>query len=596
MHSLSLPPLRSFREMPFQNKVEKIKRYIGCPIKHADDIESNDRFDDSASAGSRTVLSRLGRKSLDATRLPRSQCRSRRRGSVASVLDLIRGISPGPSRVLHPDPEDVARSPPPQLVAAFANSLTRVKISNFLIWFFYFDVVELPDSPTRWFGYLPSMDLRGWVALGTYLKAHSSEDVMFLRLDDICQQLNIRVPQVFDCAIELADPRNMCWTRLATTIQVGRFQRKDEGQILDSVQKVLFDMRGLVSSLKPIPQTIFSQWQPIILHRVSDFLDVVIHPRLTLLREGMRILTDRSQEEQNEIHYFYEAMQLPRKVPLGRYGIFSDLSIDLTYYSSNSSTEQVEQFRREETAAADGVYSQADLDSENRALRARVIALEKTITQLRETNRRLARRVSCTPPATPTLDKCIIRKPVPSRRSVFNHPLPALPPSRATVSVLAHPQASARDSGEPLSDYTHRANQNPSSFEEHPASRQRSTVILDGQMEAREWMGSLWKNRELPNLPLTNPLTANKQSHTVSEWGRRRGYVARAGSEQTLSTVTSNLTPAPLFAFRNRLKRSGSGQNLGSVRNVGGVGRKRSLSTNALEILGRSKPDISTNF
>lgn len=581
--------------MHFQNKIEKFKRYIGRPIKHVDDAQLQDGMNGSASPDSGTLLGRPGRRSLDALSLFRLHCHRRRRNSIRSVIgpSPVHGTSPDRS-LLHPDPEDVARSPPPHLIAAFANSLTQVKLSNFLIWFFYFDVVELPNCPTKWFGYLPSMDLRGWMALGIFLKTHSAEEVMFLRLDELCQQLRIRVPQVLNCAIELADPKRMCWTRVATTIQIDRFQRKDEGQILDSVQKIYFDMRGLVSSLKPDPQTVFAEWQPIILSRLSDFLDVVLHPRLTLLREGMRILTERSQEEENEIHYFYEAMQLPRKVPLCHYGNFSDLSVDFSHSSSNASTEQMEPCQREHCASTDEVYAQ-HLKSENNTLRARVLALEKSIAHLRATNQDLARALPRTLPEHPIVNKCpcLTRKPVPGP-SRSNRPLPPLPASSSANSV--HGQVSARAATEPLHGDSHIGNQDNATSGVALVPSRRSVVMLEGQMEAREWMGSMWRNRELPSLPLTNPLTAHEQAPIVSEWGRREGHVTLREPAHTFSSGTPSLVPAPLFTLRNRLRRSGSGQNLGSTRRVGGMGRKRSLSANALEMVGMARPKISTNF
>jgi len=517
------------------------------------------------------------------------------------------------------DPYEATKTPPAILIVTFSDALTAVKVSNFLVWFFYFDIVELPDSPNKWFGHIPTMDMKGWISLGRFFKNTNGEDLMMVNLDSICLQLNIRTAHVLECAVELADPNQMCWTRMAAAIQTARHQRKDEAQTLEAVQHICYETRGLISALRPAPGTTFPIWQRRILERLGDFVDVVIHPRITFLRSGSQIATGRSHQEESQIFYLYEAMQQPRKVPLSRYGIFSDLTIDRSLSNSNSTNSTVRSgnMQLDEAALEQQAYNVDDLRSENQALRTRVFALECATAHLRSANEKLARMAAASRKPTPVLDQMVSRKPLPAashlrslQRSSSTNPSvscgsnetqgtsqsqPAVP---VTFSGPSNGKGTYQSSGHsrmPTSEQRLPQHQSPATVSSE-TSRDRDTAIIEeGQKAAHEFMGSLFKSGPLPSLPLTDP--SGREQY--EEWERRRdtdGSQADSREEIPSSNTGNSFLPGPFFR-RNWLLRRSSEPSVLEGEEEKRPRKKRSFSSEAIEmVMGVEKPDMSTNF
>jgi len=79
-------------------------------------------------------------------------------------------------------------------VRIFVLQITKEQLSNFLIWYFYFDLVELSISPTEWYNYLPTMDMRRWIVLGDFLRSDKIPSLG--NLDSVCTALGVSKPFV----------------------------------------------------------------------------------------------------------------------------------------------------------------------------------------------------------------------------------------------------------------------------------------------------------------------------------------------------------------------------------------------------------------
>jgi hypothetical protein len=90
-------------------------------------------------------------------------------------------LRPPTSRV-----ESDAVDHPSNLVVTFVNTLNATQLSNFLIWFFYHDIVELPESPALWFKTIDPTEMRGWIALGKHLLKTTTYGLELVVLVSIC--------------------------------------------------------------------------------------------------------------------------------------------------------------------------------------------------------------------------------------------------------------------------------------------------------------------------------------------------------------------------------------------------------------------------
>ncbi|ORX96290.1 hypothetical protein BCR34DRAFT_184420 [Clohesyomyces aquaticus] len=140
----------------------------------------------------------------------------------------------------------------PPMVEGFSNSLNSGKLSNFLVWFYYFDLVELPESPAQWYKPIPSMEMRSWIALGEYIHSQPDIGLDLIILDSICDRMHLQNAMVHGCLIQLADPEKMAWTQLATALRHAKQERKTQIGTLNLVWSHLRDIQRLLIQLKPI--------------------------------------------------------------------------------------------------------------------------------------------------------------------------------------------------------------------------------------------------------------------------------------------------------------------------------------------------------
>jgi hypothetical protein len=290
-----------------------------------------------------------------------------------------------------------------KLAKAFADSLNTHQVSDFLVWFLYYDVVELPVSPDLWYSTVTNMDMRGWVALGNFLaNTPAASDTGYgldlVMLDSICDRMDVQRSTVHTLLTHFASPDKMAYSQSATAVNQAKFDGFSYLGTLEKLQSKLSELNRLASSLKPTEGSNYDRWHAIILKRIRGLLHLVIGPRIANLRSGAPLVTaamsDHLPTEVTEgvkLSYVFEALQPQRQVPLDRYGIHPSTKVLglMTPPTSPPAEPQLQTSTESERARTHATQ----LMAENQNLRAQLAALEHDKEKLQESNEKLARKV-----------------------------------------------------------------------------------------------------------------------------------------------------------------------------------------------------------
>lgn len=144
---------------------------------------------------------------------------------------------------------------------SFDAQITLASLSDILIWYVYYDVVE---KNVKWFEALPSECMLGWIGLGMELKRTNSLPSKTLHL--ACDGLGIDAGQVAARLVRLSDRSSMLHSEL------------DPNTTYESqLEKLQSDLK-LVKSLRPTPQTQFERCKKEIELCIRDYFRVVYYP------------------------------------------------------------------------------------------------------------------------------------------------------------------------------------------------------------------------------------------------------------------------------------------------------------------------------
>jgi hypothetical protein len=220
-----------------------------------------------------------------------------------------------------------------KLAIAFVNTLNTAKVGNFFAWFLFFDLVELPESPATWYGHIDGMEMRGWIALGTYLATATQYGMDIVVLNSICDRLSLSRRVIHRCLVQLSDPQKMAWTQLALavresrTMAVGQCETEtgcfEELERLEHVRSTLHGLYLVAQRIKPAVDSIHERWRAEAEVRVRGYLMDVIDKWIDHCRAGTPLAKQTtgvqvSEDVQDALHlnFLYEAMQQERPVPL----------------------------------------------------------------------------------------------------------------------------------------------------------------------------------------------------------------------------------------------------------------------------------------
>ncbi|KAF2654254.1 hypothetical protein K491DRAFT_484853 [Lophiostoma macrostomum CBS 122681] len=297
-------------------------------------------------------------------------------------------------------PAPTARVQPqevPLVVRYFVDRLDKERISDLLVWYLYYDIVKLPESPSQWYKPIDSMDMRGWIALGNFLSTGTQYGLHLVVLDSICDRLQLEKRVLHECIQKVADPDKMRWTTLATVLHTAKQERKTELDGLELVKSNLWSLMRLANCLKPTLDSRLATWHTQIVQRLHNYIHAIVDPQITAVRGGTCGPLRISEAEERELMFFYEMMQQERHVPLVRYGIFPD-----SYLTSSDSSSAASGDGHVVPALPDELlnhdceiersYSAASLRAQNRLLRAKVMQLENEKWKLENSNIKLAKK------------------------------------------------------------------------------------------------------------------------------------------------------------------------------------------------------------
>ena len=177
-----------------------------------------------------------------------------------------------------------------KLAKAFADSLNTTELSNFLVWMLYFDTVELPGTPELWYKCVDNTDMQGWVALGKLL-ANSRESAVEYGFDlivmaSICDRISLSRGTVHDLLIRFADPEQMKYAAIASTITKAEENGWSKIEALEAVQAKLHELNRLATNLHPQPGPSYEEQLTMIRKRLRGLLHLVIGPRIANLKAG----------------------------------------------------------------------------------------------------------------------------------------------------------------------------------------------------------------------------------------------------------------------------------------------------------------------
>ncbi|KAH7087491.1 hypothetical protein FB567DRAFT_346669 [Paraphoma chrysanthemicola] len=326
-----------------------------------------------------------------------------------SLLNRYRIQEPDFEMLTPPSRQVTPLSPPPtisKLAKTFVDSLTARKLSNFLVWMLYHDVVEYPTSPDSEYDAIEPMDMQGWLALGDFLSKFSKTmdtgyGLDLVVLDAICDRVPLQRSTVHSLLIQFADPSKMKFSTIATIVNTGEKEGKVELDVLRDVQLKLEELHKMAAKLKPEANTIFEAWHALVLKRLRDFSHVAVEPRIANIVSGTPLITAATNEhlpqeakDGIELKYLYEVVQLERHVPLHRYGNHHNVPTPgvMTPLSSPPDAEDASS-----PAVDDAEYARKrnlQLMNENHDLRAQVMNLQRDLEKLQDSNDTLARKVS----------------------------------------------------------------------------------------------------------------------------------------------------------------------------------------------------------
>lgn len=133
------------------------------------------------------------------------------------------------------------------------------------------------------------MDMRGWITLGVFREA-----TKFLALVAWPVFVLHWVSKPFVCfrIIRVSKTRQMKFNEAARSFRSMEGKAIKEEKILEIVQELLIVGKQTVELLEPSKGKIFEEWQREISTRATQFLQLVLNPRLFMLQRRMGLQTE----------------------------------------------------------------------------------------------------------------------------------------------------------------------------------------------------------------------------------------------------------------------------------------------------------------
>lgn len=198
----------------------------------------------------------------------------------------------------------------------FDSQITEQDLSHFIVWYLYYDVVEMPRSPGQWYNELPLSQLQGWIQLGHDLG--QSKMVLAKGLASTCHRMALNYTDVQDRLSRFSS-----WERMSQTETAEVGEHNIEG--LNRIREILECDERLVKGLHLSNGGSWRGRQATIAARVSACLDLLVLPALAKeSHRAERIRRTKTVDNfvrRRNIGIMWKALQKRRRVPTEPYRI-----------------------------------------------------------------------------------------------------------------------------------------------------------------------------------------------------------------------------------------------------------------------------------
>jgi len=319
----------------------------------------------------------------------------------------------------------------------FDSQITLESLSHFIIWYLYYDIVEMPRSPTQWYDEFPLIQLEGWIQLGHDLGQENA--ALATGLAHACHKMALNYTNVQDKLIRFSS-----WVRMAQTETAEAGGTSIES--MNKIREILESDRRLLEGLRPGKDDQRRGRQATIIARTVAILGLIVLP--TLAKECHRAETIyRTKSVDNfvrrrNIGIMWRALQKRRQVPMKPYRILDQ--------SPTPSAQNQGQRSRSVTPLDEAAHELQCLASRNALLESDAIRMRQEIDQLKRESRHDS-AATYTPSGTPvavTAARSIedLSTPNPASRE-SKPPVPPLPRLRvssvSSFGTLSRPLTSS---------------------------------------------------------------------------------------------------------------------------------------------------------
>ncbi|KAF2417249.1 hypothetical protein EJ08DRAFT_703450 [Tothia fuscella] len=196
----------------------------------------------------------------------------------------------------------------PQENSDFDVAVTPSLLSNLLIWYIFWDVVQVPDDPQTWYDSSVSQEsMHSFIGLGHLLRLESRRHkIEYPRnLLSCCQALGLDVHDVRKRLIRIGSREEMAASEIAD-IPLGDYKAY--------AKKLQWD-KELTLKLRPDSGSRFLVFRHQILDRIEEYDHFIIRPQLD--RTGYRLPSPVNSEEwqdRTNIRNAFRALHDPRPV------------------------------------------------------------------------------------------------------------------------------------------------------------------------------------------------------------------------------------------------------------------------------------------
>lgn len=183
---------------------------------------------------------------------------------------------------------------------AFDAQITRASLSQIMVWYVYYDVVQLPERGSKRFQDLPRQIMIGWIGLGMELER--TNRVPSRNLWSICNRMHVDTGEVVTRLIRLSDRASMLKSGLVDTTDFEAQAKKLQSDLT------------LVELLGPI-RFRFERWKQETIDGIQEYMEVVYLPVVSVGQFGLPPASEGESQRRNDVRTRMKEIMYKRREP-----------------------------------------------------------------------------------------------------------------------------------------------------------------------------------------------------------------------------------------------------------------------------------------